>query len=72
MGPLESAKQGQALGPDTYAELAVVLDGLLVVFLNIVREVVNWDIVVLNVFHDLMPSVSNKDVKPYMEYIPSS
>lgn len=37
----------------TYTKLAVVLDGLLVIFLHIIREVVDWDVVVLNIFHDL-------------------
>lgn len=35
------------------AELAVVLNGILVVFLHVVREVVNGDIIVLDVLHDL-------------------
>ena len=37
----------------TYAQLAVVLDGFLVIFLNIVREIIDRDIVVLDVFHYL-------------------
>ena len=37
----------------TYAELAIVLDGLLIIFLDIVWEVVDGNIVVLNVLHDL-------------------
>lgn len=37
----------------TYAELAVVLDSLLIVFLDIIREVVDGNIIVLDVLHDL-------------------
>jgi hypothetical protein len=36
-----------------YPELAVILDGLLIVFLDIVWEVVHRDVVVLDVLHNL-------------------
>ena len=49
--------RGQLMGRvprrGTYAKLAVLLDGLLVIFLNVVREVVDGDVVVLDVLHDL-------------------
>lgn len=39
------------------AQFTVVLDGLLIVLLNIVREIVNRDVVVFNVLHDLRRSL---------------
>ena len=38
----------------TYTELAVILDSILIVFLYIVREVVDGDIVILDILHDLI------------------
>ena len=40
----------------TYAKLAVVLNGILVILFNVVREVVHGDVVVLDVFHNLIAS----------------
>jgi hypothetical protein len=37
----------------THPQFAVVNDGLLIVFLNIIGEVVDGDIIVLDIFHDL-------------------
>ena len=37
----------------TYPEFAVILDSILVIFLDIVGEVVDGDVVILDVFHDL-------------------
>lgn len=37
----------------TYTEFLVVLDCLLVIFFNIIWEIVDWDIVELDVLHDL-------------------
>lgn len=37
----------------TYAKLAVILNSLFVVFLNIIGEVVDGDVVVLDILHDL-------------------
>ena len=52
MGSMHLRRQAAA-EQSTYAELAVVLYRLLVILLDIIREVVDWDIVVLNVLHDL-------------------
>lgn len=38
---------------DSYPQLAVVDDGLFIVFLDIVREIVDRDIIVFNILHDL-------------------
>jgi hypothetical protein len=38
---------------DPYPQLAVIDDGLFIVLLDIVREVVDGDIIVLNILHDL-------------------
>jgi hypothetical protein len=40
-------------GDATYAEFAVVLDSLFVILLHVVGEVVDWNVVVLDVLHDL-------------------
>lgn len=49
----------------TYPQLAVVLDGLLVVFLHVVREVVDGDVVVLDILHDLQHRVNtDQKIKP--------
>jgi len=37
----------------TYAEFTIVLDGFLVILLNIIRKVVDWNVIVLDIFHDL-------------------
>jgi hypothetical protein len=37
----------------TYAEFTVVLDGFLIILLNIIRKVVDWNVIVLDVLHDL-------------------
>ena len=37
----------------TYTKFAVVLDGLLIIFLDIIGEVVDRNVIVLNVLHDL-------------------
>ena len=37
----------------TYAQLAVVLDGFLVIFLYVVWEVIDGNVVVFNILHDL-------------------
>lgn len=42
----------------TCPKFAIVLNGLFIVFLKIVGEVVDRDVVVLNVLHDLVPRVS--------------
>ena len=38
---------------DTHAKLAVVLDSFFIVFLDIVREIVNRDVVMFDIFHYL-------------------
>lgn len=43
----------------TYPQFTVILDGIFVIFLNIVREIVDGDIVVIDVFHDLRGVVSS-------------
>jgi len=42
----------------TYPQLAVVLDGIFFVFLDIIREVVDRNVIVVNVLHDLHEGVS--------------
>lgn len=37
----------------SYTELAVVLDGFLVILFNVIREVVDRDVVMFDIFHDL-------------------
>lgn len=48
----------------TYAEFTVVLDGLLVILLDIVGEVVNWDVVMLDVLHNLKKKNQTLKLKP--------
>ena len=43
----------------TYAQFAVILNSLLIVFLNIIGEVVNGDVVVLDILHDLCKNDMN-------------
>jgi hypothetical protein len=50
-----SAKKNQVVV--TYPQLAVVLDGIFVIFLNIIREVVDGNVVVVNILHDLQKVV---------------
>jgi hypothetical protein len=45
----------------TYAEFTIVLDGFLVILLNIVREVVDWNVIVLDVLHDLENNNNNSE-----------
>lgn len=40
-------------GATAYAKLAVVLNSVLVIFLDVVGKIINGDIVVINVLHDL-------------------
>ena len=40
----------------TYTELAVVLNSLFIIFFDVVREVVDGNVVIINVFHDLLLS----------------
>jgi hypothetical protein len=40
----------------THAKFAVVLDGLLIILFNIIREVVDGNIIIFDVFHDLQPN----------------
>ena len=40
----------------TYTELAVVLDSLLIIFLDVVGEVVDRNIIIFNILHDLLKS----------------
>ena len=51
-------QRGEFVG--TYSQLAVVLDGILVILLDVIREIVDWDVVVVNIFHDLRGVVSLK------------
>jgi hypothetical protein len=43
----------------THPQFAVVDDGLLIIFLNIIREVVDGDIIVLDIFHNLAKRMRN-------------
>ena len=56
--------RGQLMGRvprrGTYAKLAVLLDGLLVVLFDVVREVVDGDVVVLDVLHNLVHVSTSK------------
>lgn len=45
---------------EAYTKLAVVSNGIFIILLNIVREVVHRNTVMLNVFHDLCNKVINK------------
>lgn len=44
----------------TYAEFTIVLDGFLVILLNIIREVVDRNVKVLDVLHDLEKKKNNE------------
>jgi len=36
-----------------YPQLAVVLDGVFVILFHVVGEVVDWDVIVFDILHDL-------------------
>lgn len=42
----------------TYPQLAIVLDGFLVVLLHVIREVVDRNVIVLDILHDLRHHVN--------------
>ena len=48
---------------ETYTQFAVVLDGLLVIFLHVIGEIIDRDIVVLDVLHDLSMHEHNPGCK---------
>ena len=37
----------------THSKFTVVLDGFLIIFLNIIREIVYRNVIMFNIFHDL-------------------
>jgi len=47
-----------------YAQLAVVGNGLFIILFDVVREVVDWNVVVLNVLHDLRRTKSARQLQP--------
>jgi hypothetical protein len=47
---------------ETYPELTVVLDRFLIIFFHVVREVINGDVIVFNVLHDLKENVNKHKV----------
>lgn len=38
---------------NTYAQLAIILDCLFIVFLHVIGEIVDGDIIMFNILHDL-------------------
>lgn len=56
-----------------HPKLAVVLDGLFVVFLDVVREIVNRNVIVFNVLHDLsarkISAVSVSSLRPLTRFL---
>ena len=54
-----------------YPQFAVILDSVFVVFFNIVREVVDGDVIVVDVLHDLQKGVS-VNLSPATQSIPFS
>jgi hypothetical protein len=57
----------------TYPQLAIVLDGFLVVLLHVIREVVDRNVIVLDILHDLRHHVNidqkmeHRETNPLLE-----
>ena len=54
----ECSRGGRRKFATTYPQLAVILDSIFIIFFNIVREIVNGNVVVVDVLHDLQEAVS--------------